>query len=43
MMFRWFATLQKSVAPLIKRGEKGKPSAGLIVKGLFRFFFLLKF
>ena len=43
MMFRWFATLQKSVAPLVKRGGKDKPSAELIIKGLFYFFFLLKF
>ena len=41
--FRLFATLPKQCGSISQKGEKDKPSAGLILKGLFRFFFLLKF
>ena len=33
---------QNSVATLVKRGEKGKLSAGLIFKGVVSFFFFVK-
>ena len=38
----WLRHCQNRVAPLIKRGEKSKPSAGLLFKGLFYFFFFVK-
>ena len=37
------ATLQKQCGAISQKREKGKPSAGLLFKGLFYFFFLLKF
>ena len=36
------ATLQKQCASIMQKREKGKPSAGLIIKGLFLFFFFAK-
>ena len=37
------ATLPKQGGPISQKREKSKPSAGLLFKGLFYFFFLLKF
>ena len=37
------ATLPKQCASISQKREKGKPFAGLLFKGLFYFFFLLKF
>ena len=39
----WFAILPKQGGSISQKREKGKPSAGLLFKGLFYFFFLLKF
>ena len=39
----WFATLPKQCGSISQKREKGKPFAGLLFKGLFYFFFLLKF
>ena len=37
------ATLPKQGGSISQKREKSKPSAGLLFKGLFYFFFLLKF
>ena len=37
------AALQKQCGSISQKREKSKPSSGLIIKGLFPFFFLLKF
>ena len=37
------ATLPKQCGSISQKREKGKPFAGLLFKGLFYFFFLLKF
>ena len=37
------ATLPKQGGSISQKREKGKPFAGLLFKGLFPFFFLLKF
>ena len=42
LSFRWFATLQKQCGSASQLRGKGKPSAGLIFKGVVSFF-LLKF
>ncbi|WP_432635910.1 hypothetical protein, partial [Candidatus Avelusimicrobium sp.] len=39
---RLFATLQKQCGFISQKREKGKPSAGLIFKGVVSFFFFVK-
>ena len=44
LSFRWFATLQKQCGyTRQQRGKKVSRPQDLFLKGLFRFFFLLKF
>ena len=43
LLFRWLQRYKKSVALLVKRGEKVSRPQDFFLKGLFYFFFLLKF
>ena len=43
LLFRWSQHYKKSVVLLVKRGEKVSRPQEFFLKGLFYFFFLLKF